>query len=97
MKQDSLPLQIILCFPASDIERCDIRDTVCFEKQFNTAIKYHKNGIPALGVPSVDPLKIEKIQIHENNEGKSRPIRLDLDFNDVDILGLSDCKVSNVR
>lgn len=85
-------------FTASDLQRCDIRDTVCFEEQFNTAIKNHKDGIPALGVPSIDPLKINQIQIHENNKGKSqRPIRLDLDFNDVNITGISDCKVSEVR
>uniref|UniRef100_A0A336LYW4 CSON008370 protein n=1 Tax=Culicoides sonorensis TaxID=179676 RepID=A0A336LYW4_CULSO len=82
----------------SDIKKCKITDTKCFEEQFNYALKNYKQGIPSLGVPSIDPLKIEKIEISENNQGKSRrPINLDMTFTDIDLTGLSDCKISNVK
>lgn len=55
-------------------------------------------GISSLGVPSIDPLKIDRIQISENNQGKSRrPMILDMEFKDIDLTGLSECKISNVK
>lgn len=59
---------------ASFIKKCSRTDpqlNACLKNSFNSLRPYLTRGIPELGVPSLEPLRIDLLQI-ENNAGNIR-------------------------
>jgi Haemolymph juvenile hormone binding protein (JHBP) len=59
----------------------------------NEIIAQGKTGYPALGLAVFDPLRIDKMTIHQ----KEGPVNLKIDFNNFNLRGMSDIKFSKVE
>jgi hypothetical protein len=57
-----------------------------YYKSKKILIKLKIPGIPSLNIPSLDPLKIEKMYI---GQGKNNPVNIGLNFTNIDLTGLS--------
>lgn len=57
-------------------------------------LRASKDGNPGLGLPSIDPLKIDKINIQEGSGG---PVNINLVFKNVTMTGLSNLEVYLMR
>lgn len=53
-------------------------------------MKASKDGNPGLGLPAIDPLRIDKINIQEGSGG---PVSINLAFKNVTLSGLSNLEV----
>lgn len=62
-------------------------------KVANEIIASKSNGFPGLGLPVLDPLKIDRMKIES---GGDRPVNLKLNFKDVDLIGLSKLRFYSV-
>ncbi|GLG92889.1 Putative odorant-binding protein [Gryllus bimaculatus] len=79
---------------ADKFPRCKQEDpniNECIKKATNAVIPQLKDGIPSLGVLSLDPLKASSLDI---DQGQG-PIALKIKFTNVSVGGLSECKVSS--
>ncbi|XP_063709108.1 protein takeout-like [Culicoides brevitarsis] len=65
----------------------------CVKKSILNLRPYLSNGIPALSIPSVDPLEIPKISLQQD----SGPINLNSRFENIKIHGLSHFRIRAVR
>lgn len=74
----------------SNITFCKYTDNSCFLKSANDALKTRYNGIPEIDLVPFDPLFAKKLLITQG--AADRPIRLDLEVRDFQILGLKNGK-----
>ncbi|KAF6200078.1 hypothetical protein GE061_006379 [Apolygus lucorum] len=64
----------------------------CLKDALQNVIPFFVEGIPNLGVHSLDPLHFDQISIGKG----SGPVSLDLDFMDFDVTGIKDVTVDSV-
>lgn len=69
-------------------------DHNCIQRVSQDVLKSSANGNPGLGLPSIDPLKIDKINIQEGSGG---PVNINLSFSNVTMSGLSNLQVYFMR
>ncbi|KAL3271592.1 hypothetical protein HHI36_022067 [Cryptolaemus montrouzieri] len=67
-----------------DLQRCSLKDLTCLKAAVQDALPKLKDGIPELGVPSLDPLKIAKMSI-----GSGNIIQLVQNYENFELIGLS--------
>ncbi|XP_031627222.1 protein takeout-like [Contarinia nasturtii] len=80
-------------FP-TDIPRCSAGDTKCIVDVSNEFIELNgKKGHKGLGLIQIDPLHIPSIGI---KQGEKSPVNIALDFKDVDLIGLSNCRFTKI-
>ncbi|XP_065087217.1 protein takeout-like [Ochlerotatus camptorhynchus] len=72
-------------FPAG-YTLCPKNDEKCLFERIGATFAKHAAGIPEISLVSVDPLKIQKMDIVQGGDG---PINIVLNFKDVDLTGLS--------
>ncbi|XP_055327032.1 protein takeout-like [Sitodiplosis mosellana] len=77
-----------------DIERCSAGDTDCIVRVSNTFIEAAgKSGHSGIALIPIDPLHIPSITI---KQGADSPVNIELQFKEVDLIGLSDCRFSRI-
>lgn len=59
----------------------------------NYILRNYPNGIRKLGLVSVDPLKIDKMDIVQ---GENNPVNIELNFRNVDLVGLSQTLIKSL-
>lgn len=74
-------------------KRCKIDDNDCIVQVASGIFKQNFHGIDELGLPSIDPLKIAKMDVVQGGNG---PVQIDLKFRKVELLGLSKAKVYKI-
>lgn len=87
---------IFVYFTASFLNKCSRRDpqlNACLKKTFNDLKPHLVRGIPEIGLPPMEPLKIDALGI-ENNAGN---IRIKGLFSNVVNSGASNFTVKEVR
>lgn len=72
---------------ANDIERCKAGDSVCLQRIINNIIRTQPLGHQGLYLMSIDPFRINVLDIVQDTE--NRPISLKLKFRNLDLMGLS--------
>uniref|UniRef100_A0A336MHV1 CSON000204 protein n=1 Tax=Culicoides sonorensis TaxID=179676 RepID=A0A336MHV1_CULSO len=80
-------------FPSNIIERCVVHDNNCLKDAIQHVLKNYPTGVKQLGLRSIDPLKVEKLDI---NIGKNSPINMNLNFKNTELLGLSQSVIKSV-
>lgn len=84
----------ILCFSAGSIRKCKIDDETCLRETANEVIRKQFLGVSELGLESVDPLKIKKMNIVQG--GGNSSVQIDLKFREVELLGLKNAEFYKV-
>lgn len=72
------------------MNKCPAGDSACIMKVAMEVLAASKGGNPGLGLPAIDPLKIERINIQEGSGG---PVNINLFFQNVTLSGLSSLDV----
>ncbi|XP_049799196.1 protein takeout-like isoform X2 [Schistocerca nitens] len=67
----------------------------CLKEALQSAAPLLKNGIPSLGVPSIDPMPFATIKIQQGN--KQRPVSVDVEFDNTLVYGMSRGFVDSVE
>lgn len=83
------PLFLLALFlaAAGDIERCPVGDTDCIRKVSNKVLEISgRLGHNGINLLPIDPLHIPNIII---KQGAESPVNIELNFKDVDLIGLS--------
>lgn len=87
---------VLLCVSLSyaslgkDFKKCKIGDDACLVVRANEIFKKYAKGDENLGIPSIDPLKIEKMDIVQHGNAS---VQLNLRFRKSDLTGISDARV----
>ncbi|XP_013138240.1 PREDICTED: uncharacterized protein LOC106103118 [Papilio polytes] len=71
------------------IKPCTLTDSKCLTSSATAAVPFIAPGVPALGIPSSDPLHIKKTNSDQGD--------MKLTFNDLNIYGLSQCVFKTVE
>ncbi|CRK98039.1 CLUMA_CG011408, isoform A [Clunio marinus] len=81
----------MLCakFP-NDIKKCNYGDSKCIINFINDIFEKNYQGLPGIGLPSIDPIRIEKMDLIQ---GEKSPVNIALHFRDITFSGLSKAKV----
>lgn len=74
-------------------ERCKYGDTTCMVGSLNKILREQYQGIPEIGLASIDPLRFTNIKL---SQGGNLPVTMDLDIPVGDILGWSNMTVKKV-
>ncbi|XP_022197941.1 protein takeout [Nilaparvata lugens] len=83
-----LPEEMPLC------KRNDPNLNECLKSAIQTSVSVLANvGIPELDVPSIDPLHIHEILVHQNS---THSVRISLALNHADVIGLSNIEIQSV-
>jgi hypothetical protein len=85
IKAAKLPATFKLC------KKKDPNVIECLQTAVQLAIRELKPGLPALHLMPLDPLAVTKITIQD---GAGRPVRLNLEFNNVKAIGFSTSKIT---
>lgn len=80
-------------FPAG-YTLCPKDDQKCLFERIGATFAKHAAGIPAIDLVSLDPLKIQKMDIVQGGDG---PINIVLNFKNVDLTGLSEAVVKKAN
>lgn len=80
-------------FPAG-YTLCKQGDDKCLLDQIGVTFTKHTQGIPEVNLVSLDPLKIEKMDIVQGGDG---PINIVLNFKNVDLTGLAQSTVKKAN
>uniref|UniRef100_A0A336LPE9 CSON015406 protein n=1 Tax=Culicoides sonorensis TaxID=179676 RepID=A0A336LPE9_CULSO len=75
------------------VQQCTHGDNSCVMQAVNYVIKNYPAGVKKLGLVSLDPLKIDKMDIEQ---GENSPVNIVLNFKNIDLLGLSQTVVSSL-
>lgn len=79
---------------AADLPRCKAGDTVCLPKVMTQIIQGSAKGHTGLSIPPLEPLHINKIDI---NQGETKsPVSINLNFKDMDLIGISKAVITRV-
>lgn len=78
---------IKIYFLAAGYTLCPKNDEKCLFERIGATFTKHAVGIPEIKLVSLDPLKIQKMDIVQGGDG---PINIVLNFKDVDLTGLSE-------
>ncbi|XP_014287383.1 protein takeout [Halyomorpha halys] len=73
--------------------KSDSKYSECLSKEMFNAVKSLEHGNKKLGVLPLDPLRITKMQISKGNG----PVAIELLLTDLDIHGITDSKIKNVK
>lgn len=73
------------------MNKCPAGDSECIMKVAQEVLAASKGGNPGLGLPAIDPLKIDRINIQDSNGGG--PVNINLFFQNVSMSGLSNLDV----
>jgi hypothetical protein len=76
-------------FSAPFIKPCPKSDLTCIRASAQAAVPFIAPGIPALGIPSVDPMRLDVIRGDQGG--------LQLTFKNTVLTGMKDCAVDNVK
>jgi len=80
-------------FP-KDVERCHAGDTDCIVRVANVFVEFFgQKGHPGINMIPIDPLHIPNIGI---KQGADSPVNIELKFSDVDLIGLSSCRITKI-
>lgn len=66
------------------LDRCKYGDTECMAKSLNKLLREHYEGIPEIGLASMDPLHFTDVSL---SQGGNSPVTMDLKVPVGDILG----------
>lgn len=89
-------LCIVMCLLnniAESLERCAAGDTKCLAQLITKLMAGSRNGIPELGLESLDPLFFGNSSVSQQNAG---PVSMNLTVSGGSILGWSKMKVKKV-
>lgn len=78
---------------AKNLKQCKLDDNACIIEVANEIFKNRYQGIGELGLSSIDPLKIDKMDLVQ---GGNVPVQIDLKFRKVVLLGLSKAKLYKI-
>ncbi|XP_063709323.1 uncharacterized protein LOC134837861 [Culicoides brevitarsis] len=82
-------------FPTSSLPQCKRGDTKCIMDLINNvAFRKLYNGLPELGMASMDPLKADRLTIEQ---GGNSPVRIKLYFKDVIYNGLRNGQITKLE
>lgn len=73
-------------FSAKDVQRCTFGDSACIIAESNRVLHTHSKGHSGLNLIQVDPLHISEITLKQGTES---PVNIELNFKEIDLLGLS--------
>lgn len=73
--------------------RCNPGDDPCITQAITNTFRNFKDGVPALGLASLDPLRIDAMDIVQGDG----PVAIELNFKDVDISGFKDVIVKKAK
>lgn len=79
--------KILYKFIATDIERCKAGDSVCLPRVINNILRTQPLGHQGLYLMSVDPFRINVLDIVQDKN--NRPVSIKLKFRNLDLMGLS--------
>lgn len=75
------------------MEKCRPGDSECIKRVSQDVLRTSKNGNPGLGLPAIDPLRIDSIKIQEGGG----PVNINLEFKNVTLSGLSNLEVYEMK
>ncbi|XP_046684382.1 protein takeout-like [Homalodisca vitripennis] len=79
-----------------DFKRCKKHDpkmNECLKEAIQNALVSLTKGVPALGVLTIDPLRVTHLLIDQG----TGPVSIKLDFNELDIHGLGSARIDRVK
>lgn len=83
-----------LIFPADQQEKCRIEDSSCLVRVINDIVKKSRQPYPEMGLPVMDPLVIDKMNI---DQGGSGSVTLHLSLKDTLVKGFANTQVKAVE
>lgn len=86
-----IDLFFIFVLATNDVQQCKIGDNACAVVSANAIFSKFAKGLPALGLPSIEPLKVEKLTIEQ---GGNSPITIKLYFKNLEYSGFSNAKMT---
>lgn len=89
-------MYIFFCKIASELPKCGSGDSECLPAVITEVIQKVANnkGYPGLNLPSIDPLRINEINI---DQGTESPVNIKLHFENIDLIGLKDAVIYKTR
>ncbi|CAH1397717.1 unnamed protein product [Nezara viridula] len=76
-----------------DWQACKVGSNDCILKSVNAALQSLKNGNKQLGIGPIDPLRIMSMKMDQG----SGAVSVKLEFQDLDIFGLSSCNATAIK
>lgn len=76
--------------------KCAASDEPCMIQAATEIVKFATGpeGLPALGIPQIDPLLIKSMVI---KQGADRPVNIELNFKNTKFNGLKDTKFNSIK
>lgn len=84
----------VILFTAKDLPRCPLGDNKCVCETGTVLLKKFAKGDPRINLVSIDPLHISKMTL---KQGASSPVNIELNFKEVDLIGLSNHVFESIR
>lgn len=81
-------------YVADDIPRCKAGDAECLPRIITQIIRNNPKGHNGLAIPSLEPLRISRIDI---KQGSGSAIPINLNFRDLELSGMSGITVTRVE
>lgn len=77
-------------------QRCPFGDGVCLRNLLQQLFDHHLEGVPELGVPSLNPLDIGQLMINQGDSGGNAAISVHIAMSKVKLFGWDRLKVLRV-
>lgn len=84
---------LYLSFTAASYSQCKTGDEPCVVQAITNTFQKFQGGVPALGLASLDPLRIDEMDIVQG----TGPVNIVLNFKNVDITGFKDVAVKKAK
>jgi Haemolymph juvenile hormone binding protein (JHBP) len=68
------------------LEKCQAGDSRCIVRVANEVVARARYGYPELGLPILDPLRVEKMNVDQGGNG---PVNLKIALRNIDLTGLA--------
>jgi len=77
------------------LEKCQYSNSVCLKERIQQVIsEYAKKGIKSINLIKFDPLHLNRLKLSKN---QNSPVSIDLEFKDIDLIGLQSTKIVSVE
>lgn len=81
-------------FVASNLPKCSPKDEACQTKAGQEFVNKYHSGLSEINLLPFDPLHIKKMILKKN---PSSPVNIEIEFNDLNLLGLKSMKITHIR
>jgi Haemolymph juvenile hormone binding protein (JHBP) len=79
---------------AENQEKCRIGDSSCILRVANEVVARARYGYPELGLPVLDPLRVDKMNVDQGGNG---PVSLKISLRNIDLIGLSSTQFRKIE